>query len=179
MLTSSTQGRVLRQTLFPLLTSQFMTNRPLHMAFDIILQNFQNHHQRQRCRHQWLHTFWTGLLLMNPPAAVQQDCRSLHRASQERRTACGRKHLCLWHHSASCQPAPPALAWLGPWRVSTRKDLLFHSQTRSRLDSSLWSSWRRIYFWSILSSLPSLQASATWSHLAAVTLVSERWLKKD
>lgn len=103
----SKQGKVLRQTLFPPLMSRFLTNRPLHTAFGIILQNLQNHHQStgvaaNDCAHPS-----DRISSCEPTSSCPTSpCRSLHRTSQERRAVCGRNHLCLGHHSVSCQPAP-------------------------------------------------------------------------
>lgn len=99
-----------------------------------------------------VHALQTGLLLMNPPAAVQPLPAGLCPVQARR------GELRVEETTAVCDTTvraasqlPLAQAWLGLGKF-------FHAQTRSRQESSLQSSWRRIYVWSVLSSLPNLQA---------------------
>lgn len=94
MLTLSTQGQVLRQTLFTLLTSPFLANRLLRVASDF-LQNLQNHHQRETCFRQWRRPPFGQDFAHEPTSSrPPSPCRSWHRASPEKRAACGGNHLC-------------------------------------------------------------------------------------
>lgn len=105
--------------------------------------------------------------------------RFLHCASQDTRAVCGINNFCWGHDGGSCQPALPNRAQLSPWGGSTRKQPFLHPLTRSWQGDSLRRSWCRIYFWRVLSSHLTLQVQATWRHLAAIVLVSKRYLKKD
>lgn len=148
ILTLSTQGQVLRQTLFTPLTSPFLTNRPLRVASDF-LQNLQNHHQREMCFCQWWRPPF-GQDFAHEPASSRppSPSRSWHHASPEKRAARGGNHLCPRQLGASSRsPTHVAgTAWPLAGGGGMRKEPLFQRQTRSRQGSSLWRSWCRIYF---------------------------------
>lgn len=176
----SKQGKVLRQTLFPPLMSQILTNRPLHTAFGIILQNLQNHHQSTGvAANDGAHPSDrisscepTSSCPTSPAGLCTVQARKGELSVEETTSAWD---ITVW----AASQLPVAQARLGPWQGNMRKKPLFHSLTRSRQDSSLTKLMAQNLFPEHLKLSPKPSSISNAEPFGCHHTGQWEWLKKD